>query len=307
MNVKIKELPESLTLNGEDVFPIDRSDDITAKVTIDTFKHYLINFLSRYLADNHTTLLDPTTNTFSVNNVFLPLSGGTMTGMLFLNGSPTDPLHSANKEYIDNKISLSDADTLLNFVLKAGDTMSGPLKVDATAIIKNMLYANGGLSVINNATVAGNLTVTQDATVNKSLNVLQTLDVTGASTFRGAVDLQNNKLTHFTANIKPITLSNAPNNEYTLVSDDNGAILTISGSDPVCKVYCPLGLPVGFNVMIVQNSNSTVYIMPEIDSVGDPTTEVVHIDNHFSIRTRYGICNVVLINPSRFLIAGDLS
>ena len=307
MNVKIKELPESLTLNGADVFPIDRSDNLTAKVTIDTFKHYIINYLSRYFADNNTIALDPTTNTFSVKNVFLPLSGGTMTGSLFLNGPPIDPLHSANKEYIDNKIASSTADTLLNFVSKTGDTMIGPLKIDSTAIIKSMLYANGGLNVINDTFVGGNLTVTQGATVNTSLNVLQTLDVTGASTFRSTVDLQNNKLTKFTTSVKVISLGNAPFNEYTLTADDSGAILTVSSSYATCKVYCPIGLPIGFNVMIVQNSSSTVSILPKLDGGGTPTTEVVNVDNFSTIRARYGICNIILIDTTRFLITGDLS
>jgi len=41
----------------------------------------------------------------------LDKSGGTMTGSLILAGNPTDPLHAATKQYVDNIIG--DIETLL--------------------------------------------------------------------------------------------------------------------------------------------------------------------------------------------------
>jgi len=50
----------------------------------------------------------------------LPKSGGTMTGYITLNGTPTDDLHAAGKKYVDDK-----------FLAKAGGTMTGYITLHA--------------------------------------------------------------------------------------------------------------------------------------------------------------------------------
>ena len=40
-----------------------------------------------------------------VDNKFIPLAGGTMTGPLVLSGAPTINLHAATKLYVDNAIT----------------------------------------------------------------------------------------------------------------------------------------------------------------------------------------------------------
>ena len=303
MNVKIKELPESLTLDGADFFPVDKVSDVTVKISIDTFKQHVIEYLTQYFADDVTLSLDESTNTFSVKSVFLPLSGGTMSGFITLNATPTDPLHPVNKGYVDTLIGALDATGALRYVKITGDVMTGPLKVQSTVTSTGKLSAAGSLDVVGTAAVTGNLSTTQGAAVGTTLTVGQTLDVTGTSTFRNSVEFLNNKIKHFTANVKTIALGSAPpNNEYTLTLDDNGAILLVTGTGTVCKVFCPGGLPIGFNVMLIQNSASTVYAL-KVDGV----TEVNQVDAHYSIRKQYGVCNIVVVDTNKFVIAGDLS
>lgn len=55
----------------------------------------------------------------------LNLSGGTMTGFLTLNSDPTTALQAATKQYVDNSILSAP------YVLKAGDTMTGNLIINA--------------------------------------------------------------------------------------------------------------------------------------------------------------------------------
>lgn len=54
----------------------------------------------------------------------LSLSGGTMTGALTLAAAPTANMHAATKQYVDAAVAGSGS----NYVLKAGDTMTGTLK-----------------------------------------------------------------------------------------------------------------------------------------------------------------------------------
>jgi hypothetical protein len=303
MNVKIKELPESLALNDADVFPIDKSTSATAKVSINTLKQHVINSSTTYVADENTITLDEATNTFSVKNVFLPLSGGTMTGYFSLFGPPTQLLHPVNKGYVDTLIGELDADGSLRYVKIAGDVMTGPLRVQSTVTTTGKLSSSGGLDVTGTTTIAGTLSTAQNITTATSLNVGTTLDVTGESTFRNSVEFLNNKIKHFTANVKTISLgSTPPNNIYTLTLDDNGAILSVSGTGSTCQVICPGGLPVGFNVLLIQNSSANVYVLGV-----DGTSLVTQIDGHVSIRKQYGMCNIVSIATNLFVIAGDLS
>lgn len=56
------------------------------------------------------------------DTTFVRKAGDTMTGALTLSGAPTDPLHAATKQYVDDAVpDVSD------FVQKSGDTMTGEL------------------------------------------------------------------------------------------------------------------------------------------------------------------------------------
>ena len=301
MNVRIKELPEALTLDSTDVFPIDKSSDITSKISIETFKSHIIEYLTQYFADSATMSLDEASNTFSVKPVFLPLSGGNMTGFIALNASPTQPLHPVTKSYVDTLIGSLDAEGKLAYVKIIGDVMTGPLVIQSTSTITGKLSAAGGLDVVGTAAVSGNLATSQQATIGTNLNVGNTLNVAGTSNFNGNVEFTNKKIQHFTANVKTVSLGTAPNNVYTLSLDDNGSIVSVGATGATCIVFCPTGLPVGFNVMLIQNSASNVYIQPGLDAT------VAQIDLHYRIRKQYGVCNIVCTETDKFVIAGDLS
>ncbi|MGZ8924650.1 MAG: hypothetical protein ACXW2E_02080 [Nitrososphaeraceae archaeon] len=55
----------------------------------------------------------------SVASIYLPKSGGTLTGALTLNANPSSPLHATTKQYVDT------------FLVKSGGTMTGPLTLNA--------------------------------------------------------------------------------------------------------------------------------------------------------------------------------
>ncbi len=58
---------------------------------------------------------------------FLPLSGGTMTGLLILSALPTDPLGAASKNYVDTAIGgrLTQAQGDARYLGLAGGSMTG--------------------------------------------------------------------------------------------------------------------------------------------------------------------------------------
>lgn len=71
--------------------------------------------------DGQVEGLQSTVNS-SLSN-YLPLSGGTLTGALTLNGNPSQDNHAANKAYVDSQISgLSSV-----YVPLSGGTLTGPL------------------------------------------------------------------------------------------------------------------------------------------------------------------------------------
>jgi hypothetical protein len=62
---------------------------------------------------------------------YLPFSGGNMTGMLTLFGDPVNPLDAADKRYVDNNVTTIN-NTLTNYLLLSGGTITGSLNVNGT-------------------------------------------------------------------------------------------------------------------------------------------------------------------------------
>lgn len=80
-------------------------------------------------------------NNANDSTLFLKLSGGIMSGVLILNGNPTQSLQAATKQYVDTLGG--------NFVLKTGDTMTGDLvapNLTGTGFVQSsrFLLTNGG-------------------------------------------------------------------------------------------------------------------------------------------------------------------
>lgn len=202
---------------------------------------------------------------------YLKLSGGTMGGYITLHANPISDYHAVNKGYLENSLTQINANTN-NFVKLSGDTMTGKL------------------------------TILSSFEVSDSVNIGNGLVVTGDLEIIGDLDLKGNVFKNFRPVVKTVTLE-SPLSTYTLLEEDNGSILVLSGNSPSCKVYCPESFNFGYNVMIVQNSDSNIYILPEPNT----TVTVNQIDGYNIIRKKYGVCNTVVVNDNTYILAGDLS
>ena len=119
----------------------------------------------------------------------------------------------------------------------------------------------------------------------------------------GDLDLACNKLKHFGVDVKQVTVTDTTSYKYTIQSDDCGKVIVINSAQ-ASTVGAPAGLPVGFNIMIVNNSNFVVVVQADSPSNG---VIVNNIDSRYTIRARYGICNFICFAESNILISGDLA
>jgi hypothetical protein len=115
------------------------------------------------------------------STLFVNTAGDTMTGALTLPSAPTDPLHAATKQYVDDVEDSLTAyvDTELDGkVSKTGDTITGPIDVDATTVQFN----NGVLRLTTNTTFIADATVVFNMGGNKVSNVLDPISPQDAAT-----------------------------------------------------------------------------------------------------------------------------
>lgn len=106
-------------------------DTFTTHVN-DTQKHLsvwaaaLIAGLNTQLTSTHLNhLVGVTSNVQNQLNSKLNLSGGTITGQLFLAGDPQYPLAAATKQYVDNKVLGIDAKSSVRVVATTNQTLTG--------------------------------------------------------------------------------------------------------------------------------------------------------------------------------------
>lgn len=118
----------------------------------------------------------------------------------------------------------------------------------------------------------------------------------------GNLDLGCNKLQHFGVDIKEVTLTSATSFKYTIQPDDCGRVIIVNSTQAGTVGVLP-SLPVGFNIMIVNNSTFNIEIIPNTVSNG---VSINNIDNKTKIRDRYGICNFICYRNNNILISGDL-
>lgn len=207
---------------------------------------------------------------------FLRLSGGTLGGYVTLYDHPLSTYHAATKGFVDQSISnLNLSSIVTNYVNVSGDTMAGTLTLLSTFQVNGKSHLGGGLDVIGNVSVIG------------------------------TVDLNNNILKEYYKSVKSVVLSSSSPtlSSYELLPEDSGSLISLSSNALSCIVYCPDNLNSGFNVRIMQNSNSNVYILSKPFS----TSVVNNIDNRNFIRNKFGICDVIYYGSSNFVITGDLS
>lgn len=77
----------------------------------------------------------------------LPISGGTLTGPLYLSSSPSSSNQAATKQYVDNNISFNNSpfkvmdDITLSFVKQYGNNQNTSVIANLTADVDDILFA----------------------------------------------------------------------------------------------------------------------------------------------------------------------
>lgn len=101
---------------------------------------------------------------------FVKLNGSNspMTGELLLSGNPINVLGATPKQYVDNAISTLSTSSGTTYVLKAGDTMTGPLHVTTGGVPAVSLNVSSSNATIKLGTTASATTPFID--FNSSLN-----------------------------------------------------------------------------------------------------------------------------------------
>ena len=253
----------------------------------------LVRSVSSALGDNMTN--------------FVKLSGDTLTGFLTLHSNPIDNMHPTTKGYTDAAVAAAAAglgnNAAATFVKLAGDTMTGSLLLNANPTSNLQAapkqYIDTGINSLSSS-VATQYIKLSGGTISGSITVNNDLIVNQKTSLKNEVDFNNNIIKKFSPVVNTIAVATT----YDLTSNDNGSILIINGTGTSVNVYIPDGLPAGFNIMIVQNTNTTVYIRSRPGS----STVIRNIDGFFAIRGQYGVANVVRTSssPDNYILAGDL-
>ena len=193
------------------------------------------------------------------------------------------------------------------YVNVSGDTMTGYLTLNADpteplhAATKHSSesYTDNKISELKTSVNTGYVHISGYDTMTGPLSVDSTFTVTQESTFKNSVDFSNSIIKKFI----PVVSAKTVSVSYEISPDDNGSILVINGSGASVIVYVPSGLPKGFNVMLIQNTNTTVYIRPK----NETSVQLHNIDSFYAIRGIYGVANIVSTSLDNFVIAGDLA
>jgi Major tropism determinant N-terminal domain len=159
-----------------------------------------------------------------------------------------------------------------NFVHVSGDTVKGTLNIQNT------------LSTAGNTILVGALTASN------------TVNIGGTTTFN------NNLIKNFITKITPVSLT-LGSNKYNISAGDCGAVLVVTGQT-ASYVTIPRGLPLGFNILIISESDNNITISPFEDSGG---VTIKNIYGYRTISQRSGMCNILITGTDIATIAGDLS
>jgi len=112
----------------------------------------------------------------------LPLSGGTMTGLLILSANPTAPLGAAPKQYVDAETTRAEAaEALLLPKANNNATLTAPLESayvigSALAATENVYVSTNPTDILVTANSANNFVLNFAATSVSSLNGLMAVD-----------------------------------------------------------------------------------------------------------------------------------
>jgi len=116
------------------------------------------------------------------------------------------------------------------------------------------------------------------------------------------INFNNTPISNFLAKVSAVALT-VGSNSRTLLLSDCGAVLYVQG-DTASYIKIPRNLPIGYNVLVISNSDNNITFRPLEDSGG------VTILNNYGYRTlslKSGMCNLMIVANNVAVIAGDLS
>jgi hypothetical protein len=127
------------------------------------------------------------TNITATDSSKLPLSGGTMTGKITLDGAPSSNLHAATKAYVDGAI-IANTDTqdlsIVGQTLSLTDGGSVTLPTQ-TSVSGNAGTVTNGVYTTGNQTIAGNKTFSGTTALNDNLNLRSITSTQDGTVVRG--------------------------------------------------------------------------------------------------------------------------
>lgn len=212
-------------------------------------------------------------------------------------------LTSGNKGSVTVSGALNDVWTI-NALAVTNAMLAG--SIDVTTKITGIVSGiNGGTGVNNGArtiTLANNfitsgnfaLTLTQVGTTNITLPTTGTLAILGANTFTGAQNFGGQTIENYSAKY-----NNQVGTTYTLLSSDNGKILTFNNASAIILTV-PTGLPVGFNITIVQLGAGAV-------TISAVSTTVNNRGGNTKTNGQYAVAGLMCTSTNVFVSGGDLT
>ena len=139
-------------------------------------------------------------------------------------------------------------------------------------------------------------------TDKRSLDFIELKGGTLSSTTQGGsgLNFNNTSITKFTTKVKNITIP-TPSNVYYVTEDDCGCVLYVNCTTSG-KISIPRDLPVGYNLLIINNSLNNILI-----GTDDVIVSVRNIYDYVNLGLQFATCNLLIAAPNVVVISGDLS
>lgn len=212
-------------------------------------------------------------------------------------------LTSGNKGSVTVTGALNDTWTI-NALAVTNAMLAGSIDV-TTKITGIVPAANGGtgvnnsgktITLANNFITSGNfaLTLTQQGITNITLPTTGTLAILGANTFTGAQNFGGNTIENYSAKY-----NNQVGTTYTLIASDNGKIVTFNNAGAI-TLTVPAGLPIGFNVTIVQLGAGAV-------TISGVATTINNRGGNTKTNGQYAVAGLMSTILNVYVSGGDLT
>lgn len=167
-----------LAWDGSNWTPVDQTQDTDTFVTDVVF--------SNATGDLTVTLSDSTAITTSLENRYVPYSGGIMSGFLTQFADPVLGRHTATKDYVDNSIA-AITDVRINGI--SFDSNTGVLTASSSDSNVYITPLDGRYVELDGDTMTGMLTLSADPTANLHAATKQYVDSIGVSSLNDLLDV----------------------------------------------------------------------------------------------------------------------